>query len=240
MKYSIIMPYHKKQTLYNTFLSYVHHYGARKDYEVLIMEDCKNILDQVEHSALLHIISYFSPTINIHRFETFFEDCYAPCRMFNEGARQARGVYLVLTNPECFHQSNILKGFDAELSKNPNAYVVAACYNTGDNKLVKKFGDFKPKREIWLQHSKVLNRGLHWCSVMSKAQYIKTGGFDEGYSKGFGREDVDFVRLVKAKGIRIIPRDYLVVVHMNHPDIPRKRELWMRNKRFYDKKWSGK
>ena len=240
MKYSIIMPYHKKRTLHNTLLSYVHHYADRKDFEVLVMEDCKNIADRDEHRALLAILNQFERKLYIRHVETQFENSYSPSRIFNAGAKVATGDFIVLTNPECFHMSNVLAGFDRELHKNPAAHIVAACFNTDNNTPVKKFSDFKPIRKIWLQHSKHLNRGLFWCSVLSKALYDKVGGFDEGYAAGFGREDVDFVRMVKAAGIKVVACDDILVVHQNHPPIPLKQALCARNRAYYDKKWGGK
>lgn len=241
MKYSIIMPYHKKRTLQNTLLSYLHFYQGRTDYEVVLMEDHKNVADDDERRALRTILNRFSPQMNIHHVETYFDNCFAPSRMFNAGVMYAQGEYVVLTSPECFHMVDILKGFDKELDKNPDAYIVPACYNTDDTKTVAKFAEFKPLRKIWLQHSKHLNRGLYWCAVLSKAQYSVVGGIDEEYAEGFGREDIDFVRTLKAKSVKIITRDDLLVVHQNHPDCsPQKKELWARNKRYYDKKWEGK
>lgn len=236
MKYSIIMPYLRKRTLHNTLLSYQHHYRKRKDYEVLVMEDCKN--SGFEHQALLDILLHFNTSITVRLIPTAFTNCYAPCRTFNEGVRIARGTYVLLTSPECFHETDVLRGFDGELLKNPDALIVASCYNTDNTTPVNKFSDFKPRRKIWLQHSKHINRGLHFCSVLSKAQYNKVGGFDEGYASGFGREDVDFVRMVKAKGIKVVAKDDIIVVHQNHLDFsPRKRELWHRNAQYFNKKW---
>jgi len=241
VKYSIIMPYHRKRTLHNTLLSYLHHYSGRKDYEVLVMEDCKNIADGDEHRALQVIIKDFAGKLNIRRVETHFENSYAPSRIFNMGADHAKGDFLVLTSPECFHITGVLDQFDRILAWNPDAYITASCFSTDDNGIVQKFGNFKPKREIWLDHPQHLNRNLYWCAVISKPLYRKVGGIDEGYAPGFGREDVDFVRTVKAAGIMIVARDDILVAHQNHPDFSsRKRELHALNAKYYAKKWRGK
>ncbi len=241
MKYSIIMPYHKKRTLHNTLLSCQHHYGSRNDYEILVMEDCKNVADRDEHRALLTILNEFSGELYIRHIETQFENCYAPSRIFNAGVRVAAGQFIVLTNPECVHMTDVLGQFDVALRKNISAYIIAGCYSTDDTKPVKRFTDFKPVRKIWLQHSKLINRGLHWCSVLSKANYDKVGGFDEEYAAGFGREDVDFIRRVRSEIVDVMARDDILVVHQNHPDFSlHKHALWARNKAYYDKKWGGK
>jgi GT2 family glycosyltransferase len=51
---------------------------------------------------------------------------------------------------------------------------------------------------------------------MSKANYLKIGGFDERYCAGIGFEDEDFVDRVEGKGIRIVTRDDLVTAHLEH------------------------
>lgn len=241
MKYSILMPYYRKRTLHNTFLSFSHHYKGREDYEVIVMEDHKNISEREEHGALLDIINSFSSRINIRHIETNFNGCYAPSRLFNTGARNANGDFFVLTNPECFHLTDVLKGFDLELTRDPNVYVVAACINASYNGIINKFEDFKYEAIIWYQHSRHNNRRLHFCSVISKKLYNKIGGFDEAYAGGFQYDDNDFLRTIFANNIAVITKDDLIVVHMKHGygHIPSKKALCKINKQYYANKWRG-
>ena len=241
MKYSILMPYYKKPTLHNTLLSYQYLYKGRDDYEVIIIEDLKNRMDKREHNQLQSIIAQFAPDIRLRIVQMNGPDAFAPARHFNTGAQFAEGTYVVLTNPECVHIMDVLGAFDKELDKNPDAYIVAACFSTDSTGQVDRIADFHPKHKVWLQHSGILNRGLHWCSVMSMVQFKNVGGFDEGYAPGFGREDVDFIRTVREAGIKVVANDDIIVVHQDHPDFsPRKKELWARNKAYYSKKWRGK
>ena len=230
MKYSIIMPYHKKRMLRDTLISYKNHYADRDDYEVIVLEDCKNIADTEEHEALLGIVREFSESILLIHMETNFENCYAPSKMFNYGVSIAKGEYIVLTNPECVHKTNVLAQFDEGLEKDKDSYIVSACYDaTGiDYKFLS-----------WYQHSVHMPRGLHWCSVMSKAQYNKLNGFDEGYSHGFGREDVDFFRRVEESGMKVVFMDDIVVVHIHHPHMPAMRSLVVMNQLYYASKWGA-
>jgi len=237
MKYSILMPYYKRRELHNTLVSFLHHYNGREDYEVIVMEDSKNISDEEEHKTLLGIINSFSSQIKIKHIETDFKNCFAPCRLFNMGAESANGDFLVLTDSECFHLTNVLEGFDLEISKNPNAYIIAACLDVSYNGIINKFEDFKYKARSWYQHSKRNNRMLHFCSMMSKELYNEIDGFDEGYAKGYGREDVDFIRTIIAKKIVVIANDDIMVIHMNHKAIPDKTRLWDINKQYYRNKW---
>ena len=239
MKYSILMPYYRKSMLHNTLVSFLHHYRGREDYEVIILEDHKNISEKNEHDALLNIVSSFSPHIKICHIETSFKDCWAPSRMFNAGAKNANGDFLVLTNPECFHLTNVLAGFDLEISKNPDVYIIAACLNASCSGIVNKFEDFKYEPKNWYQHSKHNNRKLHFCSMISKKLYNKIGGFDEGYDRGYGREDVDFLRTIIAKKIVVLANDNIMVIHMKHQKWPDQKRLWKINKQYYRNKWRG-
>jgi len=223
--------------IHNTFVSFLHHYAARKDYEVIVMEDRKNIEEKTEHLLLKNTIKIFSPFIKINHIETDFKPSCAPCRMFNLGARKAMGNFLVLTNPECLHLTNVLEGFDLALKENPNLYVIAAVLNAAYNGIVDKFEDFRYKMIGWYQHSKHRNRRLHFCSVLSRGLYNRIGGFDEGYANGFGREDVDFLRNLIANKIAVVTRDDVIAVHMEHPPIPDMKRLWNINKVYYAKKW---
>jgi hypothetical protein len=146
----------------------------------------------------------------------------------------------VLTSPECFHATNVLEGFDREIAAHPDSYVIAACLNASYNDLVDKFEDFKYEMIMWYQHSKHRNRRLHFCSMMPKALYNRIGGFDEGYAKGFGREDVDFVKTIVAEKIKIIISDDIITIHMNHEEIPEMHRLWNINRRYYANKWQAK
>ena len=225
--------------LHNTFVSFLHHYNGREDYEIIVMEDHKNISEKEEHDALSDIVNSFSSQINIKHIETNFNGCYAPCRLFNIGAKNASGDFLVLTDSECFHLTNVLEGFDLEVSKNPNVYVIAACLNASYNGIVDKFEDFKYEMIMWYQHSKYNNRGLHFCSMISKRLYNKIGGFDEGYARGFGYEDNDFLRMIRVNNIPFVTKDNIIVVHMKHgyEGIPDKNRLCKINKQYYVNKW---
>jgi len=239
MKYSILMPYYRKSILHNTLVSFLYHYKKREDYEVIVMEDGKNISEKTEHNALLDIINSFSSQINIKHIETYFKDCISPCRMFNLGAKNADGDFLVLTNPECFHLTNVLGGFDLEVNKNPNVYIIAACLHASYNGIVDKFEDFKYEKIKWYQHSKHNNRKLHFCSMISKRLYEKIGGFDERYARGVWYDDDDFFRTICFNNIPFITKDNIIVVHMKHgyaelADTHRLRKI---NKQYYRNKW---
>jgi len=128
----------------------------------------------------------------------------------------AEGEFVIMTNPECAHVTDILSGFDEELAKNKNVYVVAACANGGvQTKVPDSFEGFTYAQSKWYQHSVHYNRCLNWCTVLSKENYIKVGGFNEEFDNGLGRADVQFAKMVR-KAVPFVLRDDLICVHQAH------------------------
>jgi len=240
MKYSIILPYCKRKNyLYNTLISFKHHYN-RNDYEVVIIEDYKNYEDTEEHIALHHLIAKFRGSINISWFYSILKDCYNPAPLFNLGAQLAVGKFFVISNPECFHSVDILSGLDEEFDVDENCYVICACEEVinPEGKIIRfeNFKDFNFVHRIWFQHSKHNNRGFHFCSAISKDKYHQIDGFDDKFALGAAYDDNDFRDNVIYHHIPIKLRDDLVACHMRHGSdiyIPNIKELVEINKRYY-------
>jgi hypothetical protein len=235
-KYSILMPYHKRsQQLESTLKSFHHHYQSRNDYEVIIIEDRKNYGDYNEHSALLSILhQYKDVRCRVILRES---DSCNPASAFNQGAALALGQYLIITNPECVHQVDILGELDKQFEENPYCYVVCSCLAIKDTHIrMSRICDVKG---VWYQHSVHRNALCHFCSVISAQQFKSIDGFDEEYDKGMCFEDDDFRNTIQQAGIEIIPMDNLVTVHLSHSKSkpPNYLKLYLVNKAYYEKKW---
>ena len=220
MKYSIILPYFGRRGLYNTLVSYAHHYRGRDDYEVIIVEDYKN--RGKEHTELLRTIRAHKGHVPIRhiRVGAAFKHYYNSAPLINLGVKEAQGQFIVLTSPECFHKTDVLCGFDRVLDHDPDAYVIAAVAN-GDlagtlHKNVSEFAEFTYTLIRWYQHSVHCDRRLHFCSAMSKETFNKIGGMDEGFAFGFWCDDEDFRETAIQRGIRFVVRDDIVVIHQRH------------------------
>ena len=218
IKYSILMPYHRRSDqLHNTLISLEYHYSNRDDIEVIIAEDIKNIKDEDEHKKLLAIIENFRYRLNIVHIETNYPDSHNPSMIFNDAAKAAEGSILVLTNPECFHKTDILSSMDEMFQYNSGAYVVCSCEHVSNyQKRIDKFDDFDYSHLSWYQHSKFSDKRLHFCSVISKFNYELVGGFDERFAKGTDFDDGDFREKIKEYGISTVTRDDIGVAHQRH------------------------
>ena len=242
IKYSILMPYHKRAGhLHNTFISFIHHYRERNDYEVIIVEDIKNTNDYSEHSVLLKEIELFSKEgiVIVYLFAGNI-DSWNPSSLFNEAAKRANGKYLIITNPECFHKTDILVGLDEEFKKDSGVYVVCACESVKNCKMfIDNFHKFDGIHHRWYQHSIHRNEMYHFCTAISKKNWEKIGGFDERFSLGVGYDDNDFRDGVIAAKIPIVLRDDLHTIHQWHgkthcPD--NHQHLLRNNEKLYQQK----
>ena len=154
-----------------------------------------------------------------------------PSVAYNQGAKEAHGEYLILTSPEVMHEADVLAGLDEEFAKDPDAYVVCACRS------LKKNGSF----HMWYQHSEHRPLNYHFCTAISRENFLKIGGFDEAFGPGHCYDDDDLVMRVKNSHLNIVVRDDLVTAHQWHRRDTRPgvdyRKLEQRNKELFITKW---
>lgn len=235
MRYSIVMPYYSRATqLHRTLESFALHYQSRSDYEVVVVEDEKNIFDDKEHAKLMMVVGAFAGRVPVMVVPSHYSDCWNPAPLFNRGVQMTAGDYVVLTSPECLHKSDVLHGLDDEFRKDHLAYVVCAC------ECIRPDG----KHHAWYQHSVHRNARYHFCSAMAKELYLAVGGFDAKYALGIGYDDDDFIRRVEHADVKVVVRDDLHVQHQLHPKThlslhDYKRRLLL-NKEYYTSRWGRK
>lgn len=213
MKYSIIMPYYDRPELKFSLDSYRDLYKGRSDFEVIIVEDSKNTSDIEMHNALLDIIDRY-PELCI-RIVQDPKISYNPTSKYNFGVKRAFGKIMLLTNPEVPHVSDILKFIDN--SEMDNLYIVCACLAVHLVKPGKNFKDSEFKSYMWYQHTQYRDVRYHFCTVITRDNYInKVKGFDERYCGGIAYDDDNFVKRVMKSGLIILPVDDLVTYHIEH------------------------
>ena len=218
IKYSIFITYYNRPSFYNTLLAYYYFCAGREDYEIIVLEDKKNVENPDWHLKLVNILNSFPKLPIVHR-EMPYVNYACACSAMNDGVDSAQGEYIVLTNPECMPTVDILKGFDTEFAKDANVYVVCACLLGGPIKPLTSLSEFKvtigPKSR-WYQHSIRANRFLNFCTAIRKDSYIASGGFNEEFDKGIGRADVYFTKTIKKHISKFVCRDDLLVMHISH------------------------
>lgn len=200
----------------------------RKDWEIVLVADSKCTPGDI--SGLLDLVDGFANRGG--RCKVIIDttkDRFGPTHLFNKAADKARGQYLIITNPECAPENDILAGFDVEFAVDPNCYVVCACKSVGQD-----WGFIK-----WFNHSTYKPKDFHWCSTLSRANYLSIGGFDEEFGQGWAYDDNDFRDAVRAFGLSFRRRDDLVTLHQYHAKCqpPNHRALLDLNRKRYCEKW---
>ena len=241
MKYSVIIPYYKRANhLWNTLISYRRWYSSRTDYEIIIIEDNGNATDAAEHRELLNVIAAFADLRIVHLTSEHGHQ-WNPVRHRNQAARAAQGSVFVLTNPECYHKVDILGELE-RMGDLAGRYVVCACASCKLS--ISRAGTLdelvaNEQMIEWYQHSVHNNRKLHFCTVITRTDYNRIGGFDEAYAPFCGYDDDDFREKIRVAGIAFVVRDDMVTVHVAHERShqagtePAQRA----GLAFYNKKW---
>jgi hypothetical protein len=232
--------YNRANQLYNTLGSFDYHYRDRHDYEVVIAVDVKTINDEQEYNSFKTVVNIFNINMNIKVVETNYENCWNPAPLLCDAVDNSSGEFLILTNPEVMHKSDIMNALDWEFTKDRDTYVVCACENVKIDKYYENVTDintFEYEHIQWYQHSEHRNLMLHFCTAISRDQYDNIGGFDRRYMHGAGVEDVDFIFKIQEWGSPIVVRDDLVTLHQDHKlvknYIPDHSRLWDINKNLF-------
>ena len=144
-----------------------------------------------------------------------------PCVPYNMAAKMARGHYLNLTNPENAHMGPIIS--DSLNRAGEKKYLVYGCLNlrgvpSDYYDLRNNLGVYvdPDPRNAWYQHSLTRNRLLHFCSVISRKEFLSFGGFDELLADGSGYDDNDLIQTVVDADFEIETIDSLYCAHQAH------------------------
>jgi glycosyltransferase involved in cell wall biosynthesis len=226
MKYSIIYPYYKRpQVIDPTLSSLVKHYSGRHDFEVIFVLDLKNTAAERDV-----FFSHLEPYWDKIRIVVINNDIftYNSCRAYNLAVERSTAEYIVISNPECLHKADILGGLDREFDINKNVYVLCACESINED------GTFV----MWYQHSLHNNRLLHFCTAISKRNFLFSGGFNEEYIYGIAYEDDEWRKRILRDNYPIVYRDDLLVSHIEHArDYLSRTDLVEKNKNLYVAIW---
>lgn len=227
VKYAIVVPYIDRAAQFDrTLASFAHHYGGRDDYIVVVVEDPKNTDD------LQDVLSKYSGIVPLlHVSLAFSSPCWTPCPHYNQGVAAVDAEYVLPTNPECLHLTDVLAGMDDAFAHDPNTYVVCRCTAGSNVSMPDAFASLRYDKRQWCP------RDLNFCTAISRVNYDRIGGFDEDYVFGLGFADDAFLDAIKGAGIPLVRPDGLVALHQDHPQVPRKgpkrAALVATNRRLY-------
>lgn len=216
VKYSLIEPYINRPSFWNTLMTFDHFYRPRSDWEVVILEDKKNVLNKEWHIELCEIMDHFKHLPLTYR-RMSYDNFSSPCSMRNDGVDIASGKFVIQTSPECAHVTDVLGRMDSLLEQDENSYLVASCRAAANwTSRSKTFDEFKYTEGVWYQHTVHDTRNFHWCSCLSKKNFIAMGGFNEDQDNGLAYDDNHFINAIY-RFYKVIPDDIMLTVHQVHP-----------------------
>lgn len=213
---SIVMPYYMRQAaLDRSLISLRKWYG---DVDIVICDDGSPVPVKAPGCTVVTL--------------PMKADARNPCVPINRAVEAAKGDVLVLTNPEIEHTQPVLEAMQAVLTE--QAYVLAACRDADGS---------------WLCHSSIRGNeegrgpmpagsGFHFCAMLHRSLFNKTGGFDESYRDGQAFEDNDWLMRLQAAGAQFILRDDLVVKHYR-TQCPWPSGGHARNHMLFKSKWAN-
>lgn len=243
-KYSFILPYINRLSQFrNTLVSFQHWYEKRNDWEIVLIEDIKCSPKDRERLAEI-VAAWRKKGFRIkHLKQIGSMDQFNPSALFNAGAKEAEGKYLIISSPEVFHRADILAGLDTEFDDDdPDIYVICGCQDRGGctTQSIERITELGGRRTKWFQHSVFRPANYHFCSALSRKNWERIGGFDETYCSGYCFDDDDFRERVRAANLQFVQRDDLLTFHQQHPAGLKPadwKEQWEKNRALYEWKW---
>ncbi len=164
----------------------------------------------------------------------------------NQGARAARGKYLVFLNNDTIPQSNWLQPLVSEVEEHPEVGIVGSKLLFSDGSVqhagvVRDCQGFLPYhiyKSFPGDHPAVNQRREFQivtaaCLLIRRSLFEEVGGFDEGYVNGF--EDADLCLKVIERGYLVVYQPRSVVVHLENQTPGRKANEDANAARFLDR-----
>ena len=210
----------RKLQLLNTLKSISMSKIDKKDYEIIIVDDCSNELNKLNDIKQI----FNDLNIKIIEIDKSTKWWINPCVVYNIGFKQIKNDIVIIQNAENIHNGDILT--DIRENFKENDYRTYACYslrreetidlNNLDNiniknRKIKCVGD-----NGWYNHSLYNKTAYHFCSVISKQNLFKLNGFDEKFANGIGCDDDELKRRIELLYLNINIIDKPFVIHQWH------------------------
>lgn len=164
----------------------------------------------------------------------------------NQGAKAARGKYLVFLNNDTIPQPGWLSSLVSEVDAHPEVGIVGSklVYPDGTVQHAGVVRDLEHRLPYHIyktfsgDHPAVNQRREHQivtaaCMLIRRALFEEVGGFDEGYVNGF--EDADLCLKVRERGHTVVYQPRSVAVHLESQTSGRKAHDDANAARFLDR-----
>jgi len=170
----------------------------------------------------------------------------------NRGARCAMGEYLVFLNNDTFVTPGWLGDLTAHFLRDPKLGLCCPVTNNIGNeaRIEIQYSDMEEMVSRASEYTAVrrsqeieLPSVPFFCAMVPRAVWEEVGELDELFGMGFFEDD-DYSRRVQAKGYRTACAEDVFIHHhlsasFSKVDEARRRELFERNRRYYESKWGA-
>jgi GT2 family glycosyltransferase len=213
---SIVTAYHNRRDLFINTLESLEK-SEISDYEIIAVDDTSSDEHRIEDLVEKY------PKLKVIRINPEDKWWVNPCVTFNVGFKAAAGDIIVLQNPECKHNGDVLK--KASEIKD-GQYYSFACYSldkestySNEQPIIHNRPASMDGQLSWYNHSVYRPKGYHFCAAITKNNLEKLGGFDEQYAMGIAYDDDEFFYRVSKLGLQISIIDYPYVMHQWHQSV---------------------
>lgn len=217
---SIVMAYYnRRKQLIKTLESIDNTLYNKNNLEIIIINDNSNIDNNIND------IPFFFNELNIKILNIKEEnkDWINPCITYNIGFNYIKYDKVIIQNPECYHNNDILSYVDNNLGN--SKYLSFGCYSLSYEE--SNMNNFKNIKLLdkqfsiacssgWYNHSNYRPSYYHFCSAISYDNLKKLGGFDEDYKDGIGFDDDEFVYRIRLMNLDMKIIDDHIVFHQYH------------------------
>ena len=242
---SIVMAYHNRRALLIKTLQSINKTKYNKSkIEIIIINDCSSDNHNINDLPII----FNELNIKLLNIDINDKDWINSCVPYNIGFNYIKYNKVIIQNPECYHNGDILSYTDKNL--NNKNYLTFGCYSLGwDEIRLDNYNNIKTLNQDsklacgtgWYNHIEYKPTYYHFCSAISKNNLKKLNGFDEDYKDGIGWDDNEFLHRIKLLGLdtKIINEPF--VYHQAHNsenyrynNLTSKGEKDYKNKLFYN------
>jgi GT2 family glycosyltransferase len=235
---SIVMAYHNRRIQLIKTLNSINKTNYDKSkLEIIIINDCSSD----EHNINDLPIVFNKLNIKLLNTNKISKDWVNSCVPYNMGFNYVKYDKIIIQNPECYHNDDILSyTYDNLTNKN---YLSFGCYslnNEESNSIT--FDHIKPLDQKfglacssgWYNHTEYRPSYYHFCSAITKNNLDKLNGFDEDFKDGIGWDDNEFLYRIKLLDLSTEIINEPFVYHQAHnSNIYRYNELTPQKEKDY-------
>jgi GT2 family glycosyltransferase len=216
---SIVMAYYNRLEQLRYTLKSIDS-SKEKNIEIVIVDDFSDAVNSLD------TINSEYPQLNIQviKMSDRGPKTYVnPCVPYNVGFRASKGDKIIIQNPECCHQGDVILYTQQNLTD--DNYLSFHCWacNKGDvtslhrGQKIQIGGDPLPKKTRWYNHKDHRPVAYHFTSAISRKNLVELNGFDEEFALGMDFDDDELLQRIKNKNLKIDFVSSPFVIHQWHP-----------------------